>query len=524
MADRLTAQTAPWRDAALVFILALAARLVFALPQAQPGYMDASYYTVGGQQLATGRGFTEPFIWNYLDDPTGLPTPSHQYWMPLPSILAALAMRVGGANFRAAQVPFMLLSALLAVIAYGVAWQTSASRRHAWAAAMLAVFSGFYMAYWSVPETFAPFAVFGSLSLWAVSRAQEGRWGFVAGACAGLAHLTRADGVLLLLPVLFIRPSKSWRGVLWAALGYAVVMSPWLIHNWTTTGRLLSVAGAKSLFLTHYDDLYSLGKTLNLSTYLSWGVWNILDSKLDALWANLQTLVAAVGMILLAPLAVIGFWRQRRAALYQAVMIYGSALYLAMSLAFTFPGARGGMFHSGAALLPFVFATALVGLDAVVDWAAARIPTWESARARRGFTWELVGLAVLMSFALYGLRVRGWNQADAVYASIGARLSVVPNAVAPQRGQPSTVMVNNPPGYVYHTGQWAIAIPNGDVDTLLAAARRYGAAWVVLEANHPVALSGLYDQPHSDPRLILIETFPVQGGGPAFLFKLKDAG
>ena len=502
------------RDLVILFAVALAARIVFALPQTQPGYMDAYYYTVGAQQLASGRGFSEPFIWNYLDDPQALPRPSHQYWMPLPSILAALSMRAGGINFRAAQIPFMFLSALLAVVAYAIAWQTSASRRHAWAAAVLAIFSGFYVAYWSVPETFAPFAVFGSLSLWASSRAQAGRWWFVAGACAGLAHLTRADGVLLLLPLLFIG-KKSWRGLVWAALGYAMVMSPWLIHNGMTTGRLLSIAGAKTLFLTNYDDLYSFGKTLDLQTYLAWGMRNILNSKLDALWANLQTLVAVVGMILLAPFAVIGFWQRRRVALYQVVMIYGAGLYLAMSLAFTFPGARGGMFHSGAALLPFVFSAALVGLDAVVGWAAARLPAWDVTKARRGFTWELVGLAALVSVALYGLRVRGWNQADALYGAIGARLS----------GELSPIVaVNNPPGYVYHTGQIAIAIPNGDADTLLAAARRYGAAWVVLEANHPAALSGLYNQPHSDPRLILIETFPVQGGSPAYLFKLKDAG
>ena len=132
------------RDWALVFILALAARVVFALPQAQPGYMDACYYTVGAQQLAAGRGFTEPFIWNYLDDPAGLPRPSHQYWMPLPSILAALSMRIAGHQLSAqlrSHLP--VLSALLAVIAYGIAWQTSASRRHAWAAAVLAIFSGF---------------------------------------------------------------------------------------------------------------------------------------------------------------------------------------------------------------------------------------------------------------------------------------------------------------------------------------------------------------------------------------------
>jgi len=501
------------RDLMLVLLISLLARVAFALPQAQPGYMDAYYYTVGAQQLATGRGFTEPFVWNYLNDPAGLPIPSHQYWMPLPSILAALSMWMGGMSFRAAQVPFMLLSALLAVIAYAVAWQTSASRRHAWAAAMLTIFSGFYMTYWSIPETFAPFAVLGSLSLWAMSRSQASCWGVVAGAFVGLAHLTRADGVLLLLPVLFIRPGKSWRGVLWTALGYAFAMSPWLIHNWTTTGRLLSIAGAKTLFLTNYDDLYSFGKTLDLSTYLSWGMGNVLLSKLDALWANLQTLVAVVGMIFLAPFAVIGFWRQRRDPLYQAAMVYGAALYLVMSLAFTFPGARGGMFHSGAALLPFIFAAALVGLDSVVGWAAARISTWEAVKARRGFTWELVGLAALVSVALYGLRVRGWNQADAVYASIGVSLS----------GQPSVVvMVNDPPGYVYHTGQAAIAIPNGDMDTLLAAARRYGATWVVLDENRPVALAELYAQPQSDPRLVLMEMFKDSGSRPVYLFKVKD--
>jgi hypothetical protein len=197
------------------------------------------------------------------------------------------------------------------------------------------------------------------------------------------------------------------------------------------------------------------------------------------------------------------------------VMIYGAGLYLAMSLAFTFPGARGGMFHSSAALLPFVFAAALVGLDAVVDWAAARIPAWEAAKARRGFTWELVGLAVLVSVALYAVRMRGWNQADALYVTIGAKLSGQPSAI---------VMVNNPPAFFYHTGQLAIAIPNGDVNTLLAAARRYSAKWVVLEANHPAALSALYDQPRSDPWLILVETFPVQGSGPAYLFRLGDEG
>jgi len=517
------------RDMALVFVLALAVRVTLAIPQTQPGYMDAYYYTVGAQQLAAGRGFTEPFIWNYLDDPQGLPRPSHQYWMPLPSILAGLSMRVFGVNFRAAEVPFIILSALLPVMAYAIGLRACANRRHAWAAALFTLFSGFFLPVWSLPETFAPFAVFGALSLWAVGRG--GRWSLVAGVCAGLAHLTRADGVLLLLPALIM--AVWWRGrsevnlqaesasrlklavrnLLWVILGYAVVMSPWLIHNLTVTGRLLSTAGTQTLFLTNYDDLYSFGKALDLPTYLSWGAGNILHSKLDALWANLLTLVAVDGLVFLAPFAVVGLWRLRRDPLYQAAMIYGAALYLAMSLAFTFPGPRGGMFHSGAALLPFIFVAAMVGLDAVVDWIAARRAAWDAATARRVFMWGLVILAVLVSGAIYAMRVRSWNQADAVYATIGEWLDGQSKVV---------VMVNDPPGYVYHTGQPAIAIPNSDVDTLLAAARRYGATWVVLDANRPAALAELYDQPSSDPRLSLIQTFE-SGGKPVYLFQVRGS-
>jgi len=44
-------------------------------------------------------------------------------------------------------------------------------------------------------------------------------------------------------------------------------------------------------------------------------------------------------------------------------------------------------------------------------------------------------------------------------------------------------MVNNPPGYYAAAQRPAIAIPYGDLDTLLAAARRYKAAYLVVEID-----------------------------------------
>ena len=154
------------RDRLIIFALALLVRVIAALPQAQPNYMDAAYYSVGGQRLVQGFGFNDPYVWNYLDHPASLPHPSHLYWMPLPSILVAVSESIFGVSYRAAQLPFILLSAFLPLITFAVAWRITHSRRAAWIGALLTIFSGFYLPYWGVPESFAPFAVFGSLAIY----------------------------------------------------------------------------------------------------------------------------------------------------------------------------------------------------------------------------------------------------------------------------------------------------------------------------------------------------------------------
>ena len=85
-----------WRHYLILFIVGLLVPFGISRFQSRPGYMDADYYFVGGMQLAEGKGFTEPYLWNYLDDPSGLPHPSHTYWMPLASIVSAAGMWITG--------------------------------------------------------------------------------------------------------------------------------------------------------------------------------------------------------------------------------------------------------------------------------------------------------------------------------------------------------------------------------------------------------------------------------------------
>jgi len=124
-----------WRlHARPLLLLALSGLLVFTLaawPLRQPGTMDSHYYYGGGRRLLQNRAFVEPYIWNYLDDPAGLSTPSHLYCMPRPSMLVALAQVLFDPSFKAAQIPFALLASGLPLISYATSWALSRNRRQA---------------------------------------------------------------------------------------------------------------------------------------------------------------------------------------------------------------------------------------------------------------------------------------------------------------------------------------------------------------------------------------------------------
>ncbi len=515
-----------WRDLWLLFCLSLIVRLLVILPIRQPGYMDAAYSYDIALNLAQGQGFVEPFLWNYLDNPSGLPHPSHLYWMPLPTILAWVGLSLFWKSYQAAQVPFAVLAALLPLVSYWVAVQTTGSRRHGWLVGLLTLFSGFYLLYWNHTDNFTPFALAGSLSLvaaWRAGRAREsgagGRWALVAGALAGLAHLSRADGPLLLIAIGLVwgqslianlrsPTTGNWRletkDLLLVILGYVLVMLPWFVRNWTVIGAPLPAAGTQTIWLTTYDDLFSYGRELSPQTYLAWGWANILRSKLNALWLNTQTVVAVFCMIFLAPLVPIGWWRLRRHVLYRLAAWYGLLLFLAMTFVFTFPGPRGGLFHSGGALLPFIFTAALVGLDAVVEWAATRRRGWDAHAAKQVFGAGLVGLALLVSGFLYyrGVTVgTRWRGDDTAYGRLIEWLD--------SQGQGETVvMIGDPTDYWYHGGGPSIVVPNEPVETVLAVADRYGARYLVLDRNRPAPLAPLYEGAETHPRLRPAQTLP----------------
>jgi len=510
------------RDLLAVFALGVLVNALAAVFVTQPGYMDAHYYFGGALQLARGHGFSEPYVWNYFSPLRQLPVPSHLYWMPLTSIVAApfiaLAEAVAGGPlpnplaFRAAQIPMVLAASTLPLLAYGVAQTLTGARRSAWAAALLTLFSAFYFPFWTNTDSFALFGLCAAGSLLAFQGAPASRrLLFVSGLLAGLAHLARADGLLILLCLLLFSAATRLRSrsplvnlksrIIFLLAGYLLIMSPWFLRNLLVVGAPLAPNGTRALWLTNYNELFTYRpEQLTPARYLAMGWEPILRDKWEALGVNFWNLAAAQAGIIAFPFFLIGLWHLRRHPLAQLAALYGIVLFAAMTFAFTFPGARGGYFHSGAALLPFISALAVVGLEAAVEGAARVLKHWRPQRSKPVFTVLLVAGAVALTGLRFAPLTRAGPPPDAVYAEIGQWLLRA-------EGPGAVVAVNNPPAFYYYTGLASLAIPADDVDALLRAMSDFEARWLVLDANVAEGLAGLAADPTSEPRLQLRATF-----------------
>jgi hypothetical protein len=509
------------RDVLVLISISLATRLIVAALTLRPGYMDTAYYAAGAMRIAQGGGLTEPFLWNYLDNPPGVPHTGFLYWMPLPSLLAAPFAAVFPGSFFSLQVPFALISSLLPPITYLIARHTLGNRRSSWVAGLLMLFSGFYFPYWTLPETFTPFALFGSISLWLSGRTPGRRsiktgQRLLTGALVGLAHLTRSDGPLLLATYIVApgisllvqrRKNRSYTGdqdvLYWqfgvgdaglVILGYLLVMAPWFARNISLVGSPLSPAGTKTLWLQTYDDLFCFNCELSLRSYIEWGWPKILRSKLWAIDIIFRRFLAENCLIFLFPFTLVGLWRLRHQTSFRLASVFLMLNFMAHSLAFTFPGPRGGFFHASAAVLPFIFTAGADGIDAAVVWAGRR-RRWNTRQAKVVFSTAAVSMAVLLSVGIATGKIAEARTADEGYREVGRWLE--------RQGYPldTPVMIGNPPGLWYHTHQSSVVIPNGDVEILLAASDRYNIEYIVLDRNVPQGLRDLYEGRTESPYL-----------------------
>jgi hypothetical protein len=502
-----------FRDFLFIYLTALVVITTAGLLQRSAGYMDAEYYASVGSGIRTGDGFNQNFLWNYLDDPTGIPHPSNTYWMPLASILSTITVTFSLIGHKTTLwVLNILFSSLIPVFTALITFGFTKRRGDAWFTGLLAIFSGFYLLYYAIPETFAASMVFGSflIILLTVNGDAESlkinpffRWGLI-GIIAGLLHMTRAEGFLwiaiaagylIFLTIKNKEFKKGFKSAGFLLMGYLVFSGGWYLRNIYYWHQLFPLGSSRTLWLINYDQTFTFpANQLTFQNWLNQGFPTIVTSRLDALWMNLKSMLGVQGGILLLPFIIAGWWIKKNDPRMVIAVLYYGLVFILMTLVFPFAGSRGGFIHSAAGVQPFFWAMVPIGLDRFLGW-GERKRGWSSDEARRVFQIGLVLIMVLLTSVIFYQRVletqngiSAWQVEENHYFSIHEEL-VAKKILKPD----SVVMVKNPPGWYFVTGLPAVVIPDADESTVRNISKRFNADILILEKDHVNGLNSLYD-------------------------------
>ena len=225
-------------------------------------------------------------------------------------------------------------------------------------------------------------------------------------------------------------------------------MTPWFVRNLNEIDALLPSSGFQAAWLTEYNDLFNYPAQLTPSDLFADGVGLFATSRWRAFLNNVGTFVAVEGLIVLAPLMTLGWWRRRQDAFLAPFTLFVAGIHAAMTLVFPFPGVRGGLFHAVAALVPFWSVLGVIGLDAAVDAIAQRRRNWNARDASRVFSAALVVLAVFLSIR----SLDGRPASNETPESLQRLTTVLPDD--------ARVMINDPAQLYYFTGLSGVALPN----------------------------------------------------------------
>lgn len=488
------------RIAILLYGVALAVRLVLIAVFPDPAYPDSFYYVNVARALAGGDGLSVDFVWIFADvggripaEPI-LPIPSNAHWMPLASLVQVPFIWLLGPSAWASALPFALIGALAAPLTWVVARDAGASERVATAAALLVALPVLSTVFMVQPDNFSLFQPLVLGALWLGARGLRGDPGsgraFVAaGLLAGLATLSRNDGVLVLgaLGLAFLWDRLRARQLsVGAALGavaaFALVMVPWYARQLATFGTLSpSTASGKVLFIRSIEEWNSIDTPATLDRLLAMGAGPLLATRVAGMTAALTIYAVVAAGIVLVPFMLIGTWARRRSRDFGPFFLYALAL-LAFSTLVSAVHVPGGTFlHSAVALIPHSYILAIEGVVLAVAWLARRRSSWRPDSAERLFVGATVVFAAVMTIAGSVIVHASWTTNRDERVAVAAALD--------DTGVPTTdrLMSIDASGYRYWTGRGGVVLVNDPIGTIRSVADAYDVRWLILERDDAVA-------------------------------------
>jgi hypothetical protein len=488
----------------LLYGLALAVRALLIWHFPYPAYPDSAYYVDVAQAIHAGRGFNVDFLWIFAEvggkiplDPV-LPIPSNAHWMPLASIVQLPFLAIFGTVAWASAAPFAIIGATAAPLTWAIARDAKASSAVAAGAGILTAIPLLSAVYLVQPDNFSLYQPLVVASLWMGARALRGsgRAFIAAGLLAGLATLSRNDGMLVLasLGVIFLfdrwrawrspgtrTPAITFRAAVACVVVFVLVMAPWWARQLAVFGSLLpSTASGKVLFIRDIGEWNSITTPANLEHLLGMGIGPLILSRIGGLVAAVMIYVTLVAGVVLAPFMVIGGWTRRRSDDFRPFFAYAGILFAFAALISAVHVPGGNFIHSAVALAPFSYILALEGVAVAVTWVAARRSAWDAAIATRIFSGAVVGFAVLCAVAGSLVVHSAWESRRERSLAVAATLDA---AGAPQSDR---VMSINVAETKYWSGHGGVVLVNDPLETIQDVARAYDIRWLVVDKSDSV--------------------------------------
>ncbi len=495
------------RTPIVLYVLALMGRLAVMAGFANAAYPDSFYYVNVARQLAAGHGFSTDVVWIFAEvgakipaNPI-LPIASNAHWMPLASLVQVPFIWVLGPTALASALPFAILGALSAPLAWLIARDAGTRTAVAVGAGVMMAIPALTFAFMVQPDNFSLYQplVAGALLLAARGVRGSPRSFALAGLLGGLATLSRNDGILVLavLGAAFVwdrwrtlrasggQPPRPARIPLVAAIGavvlFAVAVLPWYARQLATFGSLSpSTASGKVLFIRDIGEWNSIDTPATLQHLLGMGIGPLLATRVGGLVAAITIFSILAGAIMLIPPMLVGAWRRRRDPAFGPYLGYGFLLFAFSAIVSAVHVPGGTFIHSAVALIPHGYVLALEGVLASVAWLARRRRGWDVEQAGRVFVAFSVAFCVLAGAAYAGTVHATWATKRDRTITAGAALDAA-GALPDDR-----VMSIDASGTRYWTGHPGVVLVNDPLETVLSVAEAYSIRWLILERDDSV--------------------------------------
>ncbi|TME83359.1 MAG: hypothetical protein E6I45_03885 [Chloroflexi bacterium] len=467
-----------WLSALAVLLVALVARVVAARLVVFPTPEDTAYYFGVARNLVEGRGLITDAVWSYQTPPLVVPRPAFEVWLPLPTLLAAIPMKLLGPTFAASQLMPIVAGSLVPVLTWRLGADVALERGlPPGRRRVLALGAGLTAAVYlplvlhsTLPDSTALFTV------------------LALGACLLMARLAweprgarLRDPRLLLLGVLFglaalTRNEVAWLGVAWILVVLAAaeegttagersrlitipgliglaIFAPWAARDMMVFGSPFPGQALSNALSTSGFDIFAFRDPPTLARYLAVGPMTLLQQRVEGVTHNLLTVLLLLG----APVSVIGLialpWTGRAMAL-RPLVVFSLLTFLITSLVFPVATTWGTFLHAAGPVHVLLLVSCLLALDALIV-RIGRQRGWTRPVAWLGPALTVSAAVLFTAFSMpgYGAQSRGVERRFALLAEQLTAAGMPPDKMGP-------VVTDYPIWWAEAERTPALALPN----------------------------------------------------------------